>query len=232
IRTGSKIVCLDEKGDLLHTDLIFISEKEEKRKQAAAKIRQLVAQFSLEVVAIGDGTAGRENEQFIRELNPDLPLFLVNQDGASIYSASACGREELPDQDLTVRGAVSSGRRLMDPLAELVKIDPKSLGVGQYQHDVNPHRLKEKLDQTVVHCVNAVGVNLNTASRHLLSYVSSIGPSLAANLVEYRAQIGKFRSRKQLLEVPKFGAKTFEQAAGFLRVTDGEDALDRTAIHP
>lgn len=232
IRTGSKIVCLDEKGDLLHTDLIFISEKEEKRKQAAAKIRQLVAQFSLEVVAIGDGTAGRENEQFIRELNLDLPLFLVNEDGASIYSASATGREEFPDQDITVRGAVSIGRRLMDPLAELVKIDPKSLGVGQYQHDVNPHRLKEKLDQTVVHCVNAVGVNLNTASRHLLSYVSGIGPSLAANLVEYRAQIGKFRSRKQLLEVPKFGAKTFEQAAGFLRVTDGEDALDRTAIHP
>ncbi len=232
IRTGSKLVCLDEKGDLIHSDLIYVLDKGERASQAAAKVRDLVSRHRLEAIAIGDGTAGRETEQFIRDLDLGLPVFLVNEDGASIYSASPIAREEFPDQDITVRGAVSIGRRLMDPLAELVKIDPKSIGVGQYQHDVNPTRLKEKLDQTVVHCVNAVGVNLNTASRHLLSYVSGIGPSLASSLVAYRKEIGKFRSRKQLLEVPKFGEKTFEQAAGFLRVTDGEHILDKTAVHP
>lgn len=233
IRTGSKLVCLDEKGDLLHTDLIYLFDKKGDRGlQAETKVRELVSRYHPEAIAIGDGTAGRETEQFIRGLNLNLPLFLVNEDGASIYSASPIAREEFPDEDITVRGAVSIGRRLMDPLAELVKIDPKSIGVGQYQHDVNPGRLKEKLDQTVVHCVNAVGVDLNTASRHLLRYVSGIGPSLASSLVEYRKEIGRFRSRKQLLEVPKFGEKTFEQAAGFLRVRDGEEVLDRTAAHP
>jgi uncharacterized protein len=231
-RTGCKVVCLDETGALKKTDLIYIHEKNYKLDEAAHKIRTLVQQFSIEAFAIGDGTAGRETEQFIKKLNLNLPVYLVNEDGASIYSASEIARGEFPDQDITVRGSVSIGRRLMDPLAELVKIDPKSIGVGQYQHDVNQSRLKEKLDQTVVSCVNTVGVNLNTASKHLLSYVSGIGPSIADNIVQYRNEIGRFSNRKQLLKVPRLGAKAYEQCAGFLRVKDGEQALDASAVHP
>lgn len=231
-RTGCKVVCLDETGALKKTDLIYIHEKNHKLDEAEHKIRSLVQQFGTEAFAIGDGTAGRETEQFVKKLNLKLPVYLVNEDGASIYSASEIAREEFPDQDITVRGSVSIGRRLMDPLAELVKIDPKSIGVGQYQHDVNQARLKEKLDQTVVSCVNTVGVNLNTASKHLLSYVSGIGPSIADNIVQYRNEIGRFSNRKQLLKVPRLGAKAYEQCAGFLRVKDGEQWLDASAVHP
>jgi len=230
-RTGCKIVCLDEKGELQTTDLIFIHEPG-KLYTSEMTIRHLVNAFQTQVFAIGDGTAGRETEQFIKKLNLGLPIFLVNEDGASVYSASEVAREEFPDKDVTVRGAVSIGRRLMDPLAELVKIDPKSIGVGQYQHDVNQMRLKERLDQTVVSCVNQVGVNLNTASKHLLSYVSGINSSIAENIVKYRNEIGRFSSRKQLLKVPRLGDKAFEQCAGFLRITDGENALDKSAVHP
>ena len=230
-RTGCKVVCLDEKGELQKTDLIFPHEANRVMAEEI-KIKNLVQQYGIEVFAIGDGTAGRETEQFIKRLNLNLPVFLVNEDGASIYSASEIAREEFPDQDITVRGAVSIGRRLMDPLAELVKIDPKSIGVGQYQHDVNQFRLKERLDQTVVSCVNNVGVNLNTASKHLLSYVSGIGSSLADNIVKYRNEIGKFSNRKQLLKVPRLGGKAFEQCAGFLRIKEGDDILDQSAVHP
>ena len=230
-RTGCKVVCLDEKGDLQKTDLIFPHETN--RLQAEEiKIKNLVQQYGIEVFAIGDGTAGRETENFIKKLNLGLPVFLVNEDGASIYSASAIAREEFPAEDITVRGAISIGRRLMDPLAELVKLDPKSIGVGQYQHDVNQFRLKEKLDATVVSCVNNVGVNLNTASKHLLSYVSGIGSTLADNIIKHRNSIGKFSSRKQLLDVPRLGDKAFEQCAGFLRIKEGEDLLDASAVHP
>lgn len=231
-RTGCKVVCLDETGALKKTELIYIHEKNHRLEDAAHKIRTLVQQFAIQAFAIGDGTAGRETEQFIKRLNLNLPVYLVNEDGASIYSASEIARDEFPDQDITVRGSVSIGRRLMDPLAELVKIDPKSIGVGQYQHDVNQTRLKEKLDQTVVSCVNMVGVNLNTASKHLLSYVSGIGPSIAENIVQFRQEIGTFKSRKQLLKVPRLGAKAYEQCAGFLRVKDGEHPLDASAVHP
>ncbi|MFT3844610.1 MAG: Tex family protein [Lacibacter sp.] len=230
-RTGCKIVCLDEKGELQTTDLIFIHEPG-KLFSSEQTIRHLVNAFNTQVFAIGDGTAGRETEQFIKKLNLGLPIFLVNEDGASVYSASEVAREEFPDKDITVRGAVSIGRRLMDPLAELVKIDPKSIGVGQYQHDVNQVRLKERLDQTVVSCVNQVGVNLNTASKHLLSYVSGINSSIAENIVKYRNEIGRFKSRNQLLKVPRLGEKAFEQCAGFLRIPDGENALDKSAVHP
>jgi uncharacterized protein len=230
-RTGCKIVCLDEKGELLHTDLMYIHEGN-KQYEAEHIIRRLVEQFKSEVFAIGDGTAGRETEQFIKKLNLGLPIFLVNEDGASVYSASETAREEFPDKDVTVRGAVSIGRRLMDPLAELVKIDPKSIGVGQYQHDVNQFRLKEKLDATVVSCVNQVGVNLNTASKHLLSYVSGIGNTLAENIIKYRSEIGRFNERKQLLKVPRLGEKAFEQAAGFLRIKEGVNPLDKSSVHP
>ena len=230
-RTGCKIVCLDEKGDLLSTDLIYIHELS-KMYHAGQTIKELVKKYQVQVIAIGDGTAGRETEKFIKEQELGLPVFLVNEDGASVYSASETAREEFPDYDITVRGAVSIGRRLMDPLAELVKIDPKSIGVGQYQHDVNQFRLKEKLDQTVVSCVNSVGVNLNTASKHLLSYVSGIGPSLAENIVKYRTEIGKFESREQLLKVPRLGGKAYEQCAGFLRIKDGSNPLDSSAVHP
>ncbi len=230
-RTGCKVVCLDEKGQLQKTDLIFPHENN--RVQAEGiKIKNLVQQYGIEVFAIGDGTAGRETEQFIKKLNTGLPVFLVNEDGASIYSASVIAREEFPDEDITVRGAVSIGRRLMDPLAELVKIDPKSIGVGQYQHDVNQFRLKEKLDATVISCVNNVGVNLNTASKHLLSYVSGIGSTLADNIIKYRNEIGKFSNRKQLLKVPRLGGKAYEQCAGFLRIKEGDDLLDESAVHP
>lgn len=230
-RTGCKVVCLDETGALLHHDLIYIHEAN-KKQQSATVIVSLIQKYAIQVFAIGDGTAGRETEQFIKQLQTGLPVFLVNEDGASIYSASEIAREESGNYDVTVRGAISIGRRLMDPLAELVKIDPKSIGVGQYQHDVNQFRLKEKLDQTVINCVNAVGVNINTASKHLLSYVSGIGGTLAAQIIEYRNTIGKFTDRKQLLNVPRLGQKTFEQCAGFLRIQAGDNPLDASAVHP
>jgi len=231
-RTGCKVVVLDEKGELQKTAIIFVHEKNYKIDEAKNIIENFVKEFSIEAFAIGDGTAGRETEQFIKGLNTGLPVFLVNEDGASIYSASEIGREEFPDQDITVRGSVSIGRRLMDPLAELVKIDPKSIGVGQYQHDVNQTRLKEKLDQTVVSCVNAVGVNLNTASKYLLSYVSGIGPSIAENIVNYRKEKGRFTNRQQLKEVSRLGEKAYEQCAGFLRIKNGENPLDESGVHP
>ncbi|TDO25860.1 Tex family protein [Sediminibacterium goheungense] len=230
-RTGCKVVCLDNKGDLQTTDLIYVHENN-RIYESEHKIKKLVAQFAIEAIAIGDGTAGRETEQFIKKLNLGLPVFLVNEDGASVYSASETAREEFPDYDVTVRGSVSIGRRLMDPLAELVKIDPKSIGVGQYQHDVNQFRLKERLDQTVVSCVNTVGVNLNTASKHLLAYVSGIGGSMADNIVRFRTELGGFKDRSQLLKVPRLGSKAFEQCAGFLRIKDGANPLDASAVHP
>lgn len=230
-RTGCKVVCLDEKGQLQKTDLIFPHETNRLQSEEI-KIKNLVQQYGIEVFAIGDGTAGRETEQFIKKINLGLPVFLVNEDGASIYSASEIAREEFPNEDITVRGAVSIGRRLMDPLAELVKLDPKSIGVGQYQHDVNQFRLKERLDATVISCVNSVGVNLNTASKHLLGYVSGIGSTLADNIIRYRNEIGKFSSRKQLLNVPRLGNKAYEQCAGFLRIKGGDDMLDDSAVHP
>ncbi|MES2374308.1 MAG: Tex family protein [Bacteroidota bacterium] len=230
-RSGCKVVCLDEKGELKKTDLIYVHEAN-RIADSEYKIRSLVKEYGIEAFAIGDGTAGRETEQFIKKLALGLPVFLVNEDGASVYSASETAREEFPEQDVTVRGSVSIGRRLMDPLAELVKIDPKSIGVGQYQHDVNAFRLKERLDQTVVSCVNNVGVNLNTASKHLLGYVSGIGATLAENIVKYRNETGKFTSREQLLKVPRLGGKAYEQCAGFLRIKDGENPLDASAVHP
>ncbi|MFN4007042.1 MAG: Tex family protein [Chitinophagaceae bacterium] len=230
-RTGCKTVCLDEKGMLLHHDLIYIHEPN-KLATSEATVRHLITQYHLQAIAVGDGTAGRETEQFLKKLQLGIPVFLVNEDGASVYSASETAREEFPDHDVTVRGAVSIGRRLMDPLAELVKIDPKSIGVGQYQHDVNQTRLKEKLDATVVSCVNTVGVNLNTASKHLLSYVSGIGNTLADNIIKYRTEIGGFTNRKQLLKVPRLGDKAFEQCAGFLRVKESSNPLDASAVHP
>jgi uncharacterized protein len=230
-RTGCKVVVIDEQGALQKTALIYVHEKN-RMDDAEHTIRTLVNTYSIEAFAIGDGTAGRETEGFIKRLNLGLPIFLVNEDGASIYSASEIAREEFPTEDITIRGAVSIGRRLMDPLAELVKLDPKSIGVGQYQHDVNQVRLKEKLDQTVVSCVNMVGVNLNTASKHLLSYVSGIGPSIAENIVNYRNECGVFTSRKQLLKVPRLGNKAFEQCAGFLRIKNAEHPLDGSAVHP
>jgi len=231
-RTGCKVVILDEKGELQKNDLIYVHEQNFKLTDAEHKIRKYIQEYNIEAFAIGDGTAGRETEQFIKKLNTGLPVFLVNEDGASIYSASEIAREEFPDHDITVRGAVSIGRRLMDPLAELVKIDPKSIGVGQYQHDVNQIRLKDKLDQTVVSCVNAVGVNLNTAGKYLLSYVSGIGPSIAENIVSYRKEKGRFTNRKQLLEVARLGNKAYEQCAGFLRINNGEHPLDASGVHP
>ncbi len=231
-RTGCKVVVLDEKGELQETSLIFVHEKNHKIIEAENIIHSLVNKYNIQTFAIGDGTAGRETEQFIKSLKLNIPVFLVNEDGASVYSASETAREEFPNQDVTVRGAVSIGRRLMDPLAELVKIDPKSIGVGQYQHDVNQFRLKERLDQTVESCVNAVGVNLNTASKHLLSYVSGIGPSLADNIVKYRSETGKFTNRKQLLKVARLGDKAYEQCAGFLRIKNGDNPLDSSAVHP
>ncbi|MEO5893183.1 MAG: Tex family protein [Ferruginibacter sp.] len=230
-RTGCKVVCLDEKGNLQKTDLIFPHEHNRVAAEEI-KIKNLVQQYGIKIFAIGDGTAGRETEQFIKKLNLGLPVFLVNEDGASIYSASEVARDEFPNEDITVRGAVSIGRRLMDPLAELVKLDPKSIGVGQYQHDVNQARLKERLDATVISCVNNVGVNLNTASKHLLSYVSGIGSTLADNIIKYRNEIGKFSNRRQLMKVPRLGGKAYEQCAGFLRIKEGDDPLDQSAVHP
>ena len=230
-RTGCKVVCLDEKGELLATDVMYPHENNRK-EEAKKKIENFVQKYSIEAFAIGDGTAGRETEQFIKSLNLNLPHFMVNEDGASVYSASQTAREEFPDQDVTVRGAVSIGRRLMDPLAELVKIDAKSIGVGQYQHDVNQSRLKERLDQTVIICVNTVGVNVNTASKHLLSYVSGIGVTLAENIIKFRTENGAFTSRNQLHKVPRLGDKAFEQCAGFLRIPNGDNRLDDSSVHP
>lgn len=230
-RSGCKVVCLGENGELKKTALIYIHETG-KLAESEQMIRSLVTTYQIEAIAIGDGTAGRETEQFIKKMSMGLPVYLVNEDGASVYSASETAREEFPDQDLTVRGSVSIGRRLMDPLAELVKIDPKSIGVGQYQHDVNPYRLKEKLDQTVISCVNSVGVNLNTASKHLLGYVSGIGTTLAENIVQFRKETGGFTDRAQLLKVPRLGSKAFEQCAGFLRIKKGSNPLDASSVHP
>lgn len=231
-RTGCKVVVLDATGNLMETALIYIHEKNYRIEEAEHIIRNLIKKYNTESFAIGDGTAGRETEQFIKSLRTDIPVFLVNEDGASIYSASETAREEFPDKDITVRGAVSIGRRLMDPLAELVKIDPKSIGVGQYQHDVNQSRLKLKLDQTVEHCVNLVGVNLNTAGKYLLQYVSGIGPSLAENIVNYRNNNGSFHSRTELLKVDRLGASAYEQCAGFLRIKNGDNPLDASGVHP
>lgn len=233
-RTGCKVVCLDEQGNLLHNDAIFPHPPVSEKIKSIQAVSAMVQKYGIEVIAIGNGTASRETEEFIKRvpLPKGVRVFTVSEDGASIYSASDVAREEFPEYDVTVRGAVSIGRRLMDPLAELVKIDPKSLGVGQYQHDVDQGLLKEKLDNTVESCVNSVGVNLNTASSYLLSYVSGIGPALAENIVEYRAEHGAYRSRKELLKVKRLGEKAFEQCAGFLRISDAENPLDNSAVHP
>lgn len=234
-RTGCKVVCLDEQGGLLHNENIYPHAPRNERKQAAAKISRLVESYKLDAIAIGNGTAGRETEDFIKRqvrFNRPVKVFVVNEAGASIYSASKIARDEFPNYDVTVRGAVSIGRRLMDPLAEFVKIDPKSIGVGQYQHDVDQAKLKESLDQVVVSVVNQVGVNLNTASRHLLEYVSGLGPKLAANIVEHRDANGAFSTRKDLLKVSKLGPKAYQQAAGFLRIADSKNPLDNSAVHP
>jgi len=233
-RTGCKIVCLDVQGNLLHNETIYPHPPQNEKAKAGMKIVSLVNSYAIEAIAIGNGTAGRETEQFITNLRYDrkLQVFSVSEDGASVYSASPIAREEFPEYDVTVRGAISIGRRLLDPLAELVKIDPKSIGVGQYQHDVNQSELKKSLDQTVENCVNQVGVNLNTASKHLLTYVSGLGPSIAQNIVNYRTKNSVFKSRKELLKVPRLGEKAFEQAAGFLRIPDAENPLDNSAVHP
>lgn len=233
-RTGCKIVCLDAQGTLLHNETIYPHPPKKEYNISARKIVKMVEQYRIEAIAIGNGTASRETEQFITTQCYDrkLQVFVVSEDGASIYSASKIARDEFPEYDVTVRGAVSIGRRLMDPLAELVKIDAKSIGVGQYQHDVDQALLKKSLDQTVESCVNLVGVNLNTASRHLLTYISGLGPTLAQNIVDYRTENGPFSSRKQLLEVPRMGAKAFEQCAGFLRIPQAENPLDNSAVHP
>lgn len=232
-RTGCKVVCLDAQGNLLHNETIYPHPPRSEWARASFKVASLIEQYKVEAVAIGNGTAGRETEDLVQSLRlPDVAVFLVSEDGASVYSASKLAREEFPDYDVTVRGAVSIGRRLADPLAELVKIDPKSIGVGQYQHDVDQGALKRSLDQTVENCVNTVGVQLNTASRHLLTYVSGLGPALAQNIVDYRTTNGPFRSRRELLKVPRLGAKAFEQCAGFLRIAGGENPLDNTAVHP
>lgn len=233
-RTGCKVVCLDEQGNLLHNDTIYPTPPKSETALAAKKITHLIEVYKIDAIALGNGTASRETEHFLSSLryNRDVKVFVVSEDGASIYSASKLAREEFPDKDVTVRGAVSIGRRLLDPLAELVKIDPKSIGVGQYQHDVDQTKLKKSLEFTVESCVNSVGVNLNTASKELLTYVSGLGPQLAQNIVSYRADNGDFTTRKQLMKVPKLGPKAFEQCAGFLRIPDGENPLDNTAVHP
>lgn len=233
-RTGCKVVCLDEQGNLLHNETIYPHPPQHERAVAMKKLAHLVEQFDIQAIAVGNGTAGRETEQLVQNIRYDrkVQIFSVSESGASIYSASKIAREEFPEYDVTVRGAVSLGRRLMDPLAELVKIDPKSIGVGQYQHDVNQTALKSALDQTVETCVNRVGVNVNTASKYLLTYVSGIGSVLAQNIVNYRMQHGLFSSRKALMDVPKMGAKSFEQSAGFLRIQDAENPLDNSAVHP
>ena len=233
-RTGCKVVCLDNQGTLLHNEAIFPHPPRNEYAQAQRKLAQLVEQYNIEAIAIGNGTASRETERLVKSISFDreVQAFVVSEDGASVYSASKIARDEFPDYDVTVRGAVSIGRRLMDPLAELVKIDPKSIGVGQYQHDVDQTLLKKSLDQTVESCVNLVGVNLNTASRHLLTYISGLGPALAQNIVDYRTENGPFSSRKELLKVPRMGAKAFEQCAGFLRIPQAKNPLDNSAVHP
>jgi len=233
-RTGCKLVCLDAQGNLLHNEAIYPHPPQNEKLMAAKKVTKLVEAYDIQAIAIGNGTASRETEAFITSLRFDreVQVFVVSENGASIYSASKIARDEFPEYDVTVRGAVSIGRRLMDPLAELVKIDPKSIGVGQYQHDVDQGKLKKSLDQTVENCVNSVGVNLNTASTHLLTYISGLGPQLAQNIVNYRAENGAFSSRKQLLKVPRMGAKAFEQCAGFLRIPKADNPLDNSAVHP
>ena len=233
-RTGCKVVCLDAQGNLLHNETIYPHPPKSEHGVSARKLTKLVEQYQIEAIAIGNGTASRETEAFVTNQRYDrkLQVFVVSEDGASIYSASKIAREEFPDYDVTVRGAVSIGRRLMDPLAELVKIEAKSIGVGQYQHDVDQTALKKSLDMTVESCVNSVGVNLNTASRHLLTYISGLGPTLAQNIVDYRAGNGAFTSRKELMKVPRMGAKAFEQCAGFLRIPDAKNPLDNSAVHP
>jgi uncharacterized protein len=233
-RTGCKVVCLDRQGKLLHTETIYPLQSEKSAADAGSKILEMCERFLIEAIAVGNGTAGRETETFIRslDLSKNIQLVMVNESGASVYSASEVAREEFSDQDVTVRGAVSIGRRLMDPLAELVKIDPKSIGVGQYQHDVDQGALKSGLDDVVISCVNHVGVEVNTASKQLLTYVSGLGPQLAKGIVEYRNEHGPFQSREMLKKVPRLGPKAFEQAAGFLRIRDGENPLDRSAVHP
>ncbi|MBO7168440.1 MAG: RNA-binding transcriptional accessory protein [Bacteroidaceae bacterium] len=233
-RTGCKVVCLDSEGNLLHHDVIFPHPPRAERIKAMQTVQNLVEKYNIQAISIGNGTAGRETEDFVRhlDLSDSIEIYSVSEDGASIYSASEIAREEFPNEDVTVRGAVSIGRRLMDPLAELVKIDPSSIGVGQYQKDVNQTALRKSLEETVVNCVNRVGVNLNTASKWLLTYVSGLGPSLAQNIVRYRRENGPFRSRKELMKVPRLGAKAFEQSAGFLRIKDGKEPLDNSAVHP
>lgn len=233
-RTGCKVVCLDAQGNLLHHEAIFPHPPHNKYAQASAAVEQMAKKYGTEAIAIGNGTASRETGDFIKGLRFEhkVQTFVVSEDGASVYSASKTARDEFPDEDVTVRGAVSIGRRLMDPLAELVKIDPKSIGVGQYQHDVDQSKLKKSLDLTVESCVNSVGVNLNTASRHLLTYVSGLGPTLAQNIVDYRAANGAFKSRAQLLKVPRLGPAAYEQCAGFLRIPGAKNPLDNSAVHP
>lgn len=233
-RTGCKVVCLDEQGNLLHHEAIFPHPPRNEQIEASTQIKEMVKKYGVEAIAIGNGTASRETDRFVKTLRlaDSIQVFTVSEDGASVYSASKTAREEFPDKDVTVRGAVSIGRRLMDPLAELVKIDPKSIGVGQYQHDVDQAKLKKSLDLTVESCVNSVGVNLNTASKHLLTYVSGLGPTLAQNIIDYRTANGAFRSRSQLLKVPRLGPSAFEQSAGFLRIPDAKNPLDNTAVHP
>ena len=233
-RTGCKIVCLDRQGNLLHNETIYPHPPQNQTALSIKKILSLVNAYKIEAISIGNGTASRETEDFIKwiKFENDIQVFVVNEAGASIYSASKIARDEFPDYDVTVRGAVSIGRRLMDPLAELVKIDPKSIGVGQYQHDVDQQKLQNALDDVVMSCVNAVGVEVNTASSHLLTYISGLGPQLAQNIVEYRAENGPFRSRKELLKVKRMGAKAFEQSAGFLRIRNAENPLDSSAVHP
>jgi uncharacterized protein len=233
-RTGCKVVCLSETGALLHNETIYPHPPQNEKQQAMRKIQKMVEAYNIQAIAVGNGTAGRETEFFVKNIQYDrkVQIFVVSENGASVYSASKIAREEFPDYDVTVRGAVSIGRRLMDPLAELVKIDPKSIGVGQYQHDVDQTMLKNALDQTVESCVNLVGVNVNTASKHLLTYISGLGPQLAQNIVDYRQENGLFKSRKEFLKVAKMGNKTFEQCAGFLRIPDAENPLDNSAVHP
>jgi uncharacterized protein len=246
-RTGCKVVCLDAQGNLLHHDAIFPHPPVNKRTEAALALQRMIAKYQIEAISIGNGTASRETDSFIKDVlagryNYDTKaadksattpqVFVVSESGASVYSASKIARDEFPDEDVTVRGAVSIGRRLMDPLAELVKIDPKSIGVGQYQHDVDQTKLKHSLDQTVESCVNSVGVDLNTASQHLLMYVSGLGATLAKNIVDYRRENGAFTSRAQLLKVPRLGPSAYQQCAGFLRIRDGKNPLDNSAVHP
>ncbi len=246
-RTGCKVVCLDAQGSLLHHEAIFPHPPVNHRMQATVHVQDMIKKYQIEAIAIGNGTASRETKEFVEEALSDWPLalsqqpkansqkpqiFVVSEDGASVYSASKVARDEFPDEDVTVRGAVSIGRRLMDPLAELVKIDPKSIGVGQYQHDVDQTKLKHSLDQTVESCVNLVGVNLNTASQHLLTYVSGLGPVLAQNIVDYRKENGAFTSRTQLKKVPRLGPSAYQQCAGFLRIPNAKNPLDNSAVHP